>query len=68
MATETILVMLTVPTHWKGLSEEDLVRRLQQNEPNLSQMVAAEIRAWSNKNHVDLGALARFLKDRGVEA
>lgn len=45
--TDTVLVMLTVPKEWKRLSEDAIARKLLANEPELSQMLAKEVKRWT---------------------
>lgn len=62
--TDSVLVMLMVPKHWKRLSEEEIARKLRANEPGLSRMLAAEVKRWAGKGAINLTGLRQLLEER----
>lgn len=59
-----MLVMITVPGHWKRLSEQEIARKFQANEPGLSRMLAKEVKRWAGSGAVNLTELRKLLEER----
>lgn len=63
--TDTVLIMLTVPRHWRRLHVGEIARNLQlQAKDHLVPLLAAEIKRWQGSGVLDLGKLRELLEER----
>lgn len=62
--TDSVLVVLVVPTEWKRLSVDVIARKLRANEPYLSHLLATEVKRWAGIPATDLTALQGFIDAR----
>ena len=65
-ATDSVLVMITVPRHWRRLSESEIERALRHNQPHLLPMLAQEVKRWQGSGVLDLTGLRKLLEERGA--
>ena len=64
--TDSVLIMLTVPHHWRVLSVAEIERSLRLLRKDIFPMLAQEIKRWQGTDVIDTAAL-RDLVD-AVEA
>lgn len=62
--TDTVLIMLTVPRHWRKLSVSEIERALRYNQPHLLPFLAHEIKRWQGSGVLDLTGLRQLLEER----
>lgn len=62
--TDSVLIILTVPTEWKRLPVPEIAAKLLENEPGLSVFLAAEVKRWAPTGAVNLTTLQEFIDQR----
>lgn len=63
---DSVLVMLTVPRHWRKLSEAEIERALRHNQPHLLPFLAREVKRWQGSGVLNLTELRNLLEERGA--
>ena len=62
--TDSVLVMLTVPRHWRKLTVDDIDRTIRAVRRNFIRQMAGEIKRWQGAGVIDLAALRTVLEER----
>ena len=61
---DSVLIMITVPRHWRRLTESEVVRALRHNQPHLLPFIAREIKNWQGVDALDLVGLQELIDER----
>jgi hypothetical protein len=64
--TDTVLIMLTVPRHWRKMGVPEIERALRYNQPHLIPTLAHEVKRWQGSGVLDLTKLRELLEERGA--
>lgn len=59
----SVLVMLTVPSHWPDLPLEEIERKLRANEPRMTRHLAREVKRWGNRDEIDVEGLQELVNE-----
>ncbi len=62
--TDTVLIMLVVPRHWRRLNEKEIARALAYNTRSIIQVLAKEVKRWQGVDALDLEGLQGIIDER----
>lgn len=62
--TRSVLIMLTVPSHWPRMSVAEIERALRLRKDEILLALAHEVKRWGLSSAVQLGPLRKLLEER----
>ena len=62
--TDSVLIMITVPRHWRRLTLSEVERALRYNQRHLLPSIATEIKRWQDVDELDLVGLQELIDER----
>ena len=61
---DSVLIMITVPRHWRRMNESEIERALRYNRKRLLAGIAQQVKRWQGVDAVDLEGLQGLIDER----